>query len=87
MKKNNLIMLVVAMDMLAVTAFQATYAESTKTNANTEKSVAWYVANPKEAHDQNKECHDNPNIQSTPDCVNSLHALQIKFAGGGNGRR
>jgi len=70
------------MAMLAVTAFKVTNAESTKE----EKSVAWYAANTKEAHDQNKECHDNPNIQSTPDCVNSLHALQIKFAGG-NGRR
>ncbi|MDD4907150.1 MAG: hypothetical protein PHD39_13485 [Methylobacter tundripaludum] len=74
------------MAIFAVTAFEVTNAESTNTDANIEKSVAWYAANSKEAHDQNKECHDNPNIQSTPECINSLHALQIKFAGG-NGRR
>ena len=34
-----------------------------------------------------KECHDNVSIQSTPNCVNSLHALQISFAGGSTGRR
>ncbi|MFA6163849.1 MAG: hypothetical protein WC685_10515 [Methylobacter sp.] len=86
MKKNNLIMLVVVMAIVTVASFKVTNAESTNTDAKVEKSVAWYAANSKEAHDQNKECHDNPNIQSTPECVNSLHALQIKFAGG-NGRR
>ena len=110
MKKNNLIMLVVAMAIVAVVAFKFTNAESSQTDAdnnpnnsmkrwvnNIEKtktdvgnkedqSVAWYVANAKEARDQNKECHDNPSIQSTPNCVNSLHALQISFAGG-SGRR
>ena len=62
--------------------------ENTKTDIGNkeDQSVAWYVANAKEARDQNKECHDNPSIQSTPNCVNSLHALQISFAGG-SGRR
>ena len=84
-KKNNLIMLVVAMALLTVAAFKVSNAEST---SNQEKSVAWYVANAKEAHEQNKECYDNPSLQSTPNCVNSLHALELKFAGGnGNGRR
>jgi hypothetical protein len=46
-----------------------------------EQSVAWFVANTKEARHQNKVCHSNPEIQSTPNCVNSLHALQIVFAG------
>ena len=46
-----------------------------------ERSVAWFVANSKDARAQNKVCHNNPGIQSTPNCVNSLHALQIVFAG------
>lgn len=46
------------------------------------KSVAWYVANIKEAKAQNQTCHDNPNLQASADCVNSLHALQISFKGG-----
>jgi hypothetical protein len=46
-----------------------------------ERSVAWFVANSKEARVQNKVCHNNPGMQSTPNCVNSLHALQIVFAG------
>ncbi|NOT13291.1 MAG: EexN family lipoprotein [Methylococcaceae bacterium] len=50
-------------------------------NNKAEQTVAWYVANTKEAQEQNQECHDNPSIQSTPNCVNSLHALQIIFAG------
>jgi len=87
MKKNNLIMIVVAMAIVTVAAFKVTNAESTQAAANKEeKSVAWFVANAKEARDQNKECHDNPSLQSTPNCVNSLHALQISFAGG-SGRR
>jgi hypothetical protein len=52
-----------------------------------EQSVAWYVANMKEAREQNQECFDNPSIQSSPNCIHSLHALNISFAGGGNGRR
>ncbi|MEQ1527785.1 MAG: hypothetical protein ABL925_00605 [Methylococcales bacterium] len=88
MKKNNLIMLLVAMTILTIAAFKVSNAESTEAenDSKEEKTVAWYVANSKEARDQNKECHDNPNLQSTPNCVNSLHALQISFAGGA-GRR
>lgn len=77
------------MAIVAVTAFKITNAESSKiedTGNKEEKSVAWYVANTKEARDQNKECHDNPSLQSTPECINSLHALEISFAGG-SGRR
>lgn len=91
MNKNNLVMLVAALAILTVAAFKVTNAESTgadaaQTPSAEEKTVAWFVANAKEARDQNKECHDNPSIQSTPNCVNSLHALQISFAGG-SGRR
>lgn len=87
LKRNNLIMVVVAIVLLTVTAFKVTNAKSTEAISNQEeKSVAWYVANTKEARKQNKQCHDNLNLQSTPNCTNALHALEISFAGG-NGRR
>jgi invasion protein IalB len=87
MKKNNLIMLIVALAIVAIAAFKVTNAES-KADADKkdEKSVAWFVANTKDARDQNKQCHDNPGIQTTPNCLNSLHALQISFAGGNRQR-
>jgi len=46
------------------------------------KSVAWYVANIREARQQNQTCHDSPGLQSTSNCVNALHALEISFKGG-----
>lgn len=46
------------------------------------KSVAWYVANIKDARLQNQICYDTPSLQSTPTCVNALHALEISFKGG-----
>ncbi len=72
MKKGNVIMLVTAVLALAVMAFKTSNAEDGKT-------VAWYSANIKEAQAKNKECHDNPNLKSTPECVNALHALEITF--------
>ncbi len=48
------------------------------------KTVAWYTANIPEARDKNKECYDKPKLQSTEDCKNSLHALQIVYVGVGN---
>jgi hypothetical protein len=88
MKKNILLTWVLAMAIFSVAAFKATGAEITQSNVSNkdEKSVAWFVANAKDARDQNKQCHDNPSIQSTPNCVNSLHALQISFAGGNRQR-
>ncbi|MDD2769194.1 MAG: hypothetical protein PHT19_10700 [Methylococcus sp.] len=47
-----------------------------------EKSVAWFVANIKEAHNQNRACHDAPSIQNNANCVNSLRALEMSFKGG-----
>ncbi len=55
------------------------------TNANEGedvKTVAWYVANIQHARTQNQTCHDNPGLQSSTNCVNSLHALEITFKGG-----
>jgi hypothetical protein len=46
------------------------------------KTVAWYVANIKEARAKNKECYGDPGakeLQSTPNCVNSLQALKMSF--------
>lgn len=45
------------------------------------KTVAWYVANIPQARQQNKLCFDNPELKETPNCQNSLHALQISFQG------
>ena len=45
------------------------------------KSVAWYMANPKEALAKNKECYDNPTLKSTENCVYSLQALEITHKG------
>jgi len=50
-------------------------------SAETDRSVAWYVANIAAAKEQNKQCYDNPAIRTTPNCANSLHALQISFVG------
>lgn len=49
------------------------------------KSVAWYVANMQAAHAKNKECYADPNakdLQASQECVNSLQALKLSFAGG-----
>ena len=78
MKKNALIAIAIAL-VLGVTGFKATIAGESKSE---EKSVAWYVANVQSAKVQNQQCHDNPSLQSTPNCVNSLHALEISFKGG-----
>lgn len=66
---------------LALTAFDAISAEAASSEAET-KSVAWYVANIKEAQAKNQQCHDHPNLQASADCANALHALQISFNGG-----
>jgi len=88
MKRTNVAVIAVASAILLITAFKVSNAESGKTEASKaeEKSVAWFVANTRDARTQNDECHNNPGIQSTPNCVNALHALQISFAGG-PGRR
>jgi hypothetical protein len=72
MKKGSLIMLVTAVLALAVTAFKTS-------NAEDSTSVAWYSANIKAAQAKNQQCHDEPNLKSTPECVNALHALEISF--------
>ncbi|MCX7106445.1 MAG: hypothetical protein NTV66_02550 [Methylococcales bacterium] len=46
-----------------------------------DQSVAWFVAHTKEAREQNKACYDNPAIKLSTNCINSLNALQLAFAG------
>jgi hypothetical protein len=105
MKKNNLLMLVTAMVIIAIAAVKVTNAETIKTEIDSnpnhsmkrwvsspestktevgikdDRPVAWFVANSKEARIQNKVCHSDPSIQLTPNCINSLQALQMVFAG------
>jgi hypothetical protein len=45
------------------------------------KSVAWYMANQKQALAKNKECYDNPQLKTTENCVYSLQALEITHKG------
>ncbi len=80
MKKNVLIAMT-AVSILAFTAFKATIAAEA-VNSEQAKSLAWYVANIPEARKRNQECHDNPSLQSSSDCANALHALEISFKGG-----
>ncbi|NOS73336.1 MAG: hypothetical protein HOO93_08300 [Methyloglobulus sp.] len=45
------------------------------------KTLAWYMANPKAALADNQVCFDNPSLQKTENCINSLHALEIMHKG------
>ena len=81
MKKNTVILILSAL-ALALSAFQVISAEESSTTTSDAKSVAWYVANIKEARATNQQCHDNPGMQPSPDCTNALHALEISFKGG-----
>ena len=67
---------------LVITFTGLMFMKNTLTQSNSEKSVAWYVANIKEAQAKNIECRkdsSNTELQSTPDCVNALHAIEISF--------
>ncbi|MCK9605478.1 MAG: EexN family lipoprotein [Methylomonas sp.] len=80
MKKNSIILLVASL-VLMLSAFKVISEEKTKP-AEQAKSIAWYVANVKEAKAKNQQCFDNPGLKATEDCENALHALQISFKGG-----
>ncbi len=80
MNKNAIILTVTGL-ILVLSAFKVINAEESNPPVEA-KSVAWYVANVKEARAKNKECFDNPEIKATEDCENALHALQISFKGG-----
>ncbi len=80
MKKNAIIFAVTAL-LLGLSAFKVINAEES-TQVSEAKTIAWYVANVKEAKAKNQECFDNPEIKASEDCENALHALQISFKGG-----
>ncbi|MGD0959423.1 MAG: EexN family lipoprotein [Methylomonas sp.] len=65
-----------------IQAISAQNAENPPPKPEDTKSVAWYVANIKEARAQNQICYDNPSLKSSENCSNALHALQISFKGG-----
>lgn len=80
MKKNIVILTVIAL-VLGLSGLKVINAEES-VSVSEAKSVAWYVANIKEARNKNQQCHDNPGMQSSDDCSNALHALEITFKGG-----
>lgn len=80
MKKSHVVVLLSSV-AFGIMVFKGTNAvESSAANTGPAKTVAWYVANIKEAKAQNKVCHDNPGIQASADCANALQALKISFA-------
>lgn len=81
MQKNAIILIATSL-VLILSAFKVISAEEVTQETQEAKSVAWYVANVKEARAKNQQCHDNPSIQASTDCENALHALQISFKGG-----
>ena len=80
MKKSVITsMSILALAFAGLAMFNSSVAGETREDA---KSVAWYVANIQEARQQNQACYNTPGLQSTPNCVNALHALEISFKGG-----
>lgn len=85
--QNKTIFLIVTSLALVLSAVKVISAEQPLQIAESEqtepaKSIAWYVANVKEARAKNQQCFDNPDIKTSEDCENALHALQISFKGG-----
>ncbi|MDD4914329.1 MAG: EexN family lipoprotein [Methylococcales bacterium] len=80
---KNIVLAIASVSVIGFAILQATIAEEKpEKQAEQIKSVAWYVANIKEARKQNEECFKNAGLQSSDNCQNSLHALQISFKGG-----
>lgn len=84
---KNILILIAATLVLILGGFNVLNAEESAQQESTQqaenaKSVAWYVANIREARAKNQECYDNPSMQASLDCANALHALQISFNGG-----
>ncbi|WP_446808477.1 hypothetical protein ACH50O_14415 [Methylomonas sp. 2BW1-5-20] len=81
MKKAHIIIVSAALAALGSTA-ALNVTNANETAGEEVKTVAWYVANIPDARAQNQACHDNPSIQASANCANSLHALEITFKGG-----
>lgn len=77
-QKHTAIFLAAISALVGVMAIQTTNAQSSKSDV---KSVAWYTANIREAQAKNKECRaeENSELQSSTECANALHALEISF--------
>lgn len=78
--KKQIIVLVISVLSLTLVGLKALNAQ--ESGEGQAKSVAWYVANLKDARTKNQLCHDTPNLQGSLDCQNALHALEITFKGG-----
>lgn len=76
--------MILAAIIAAITLSATAFAVSSDKQEKDAKSVAWYTANTKEAKKTNKACYDNPELQSTEDCKNALHALELVYVGVGN---
>lgn len=81
MNRARILILAAAVIALGSTAALNVSNANESDNADV-KTVAWYVANIKEARAQNQACHDNPSLQGSENCANALHALEITFKGG-----
>lgn len=81
MNKNSLILGLV-ITMLATTVVAET--NKSKASSKGKESVGWYLANIREARNKNKECFDNPELQTSDGCKNSQHALELAYVGVGN---
>jgi len=79
--KKQIIVLTISVLALSLVGLKAINAKETPGDDGA-KSVAWYVANLKEARAKNQQCHDDPNQQPSTECSNALHALEITFKGG-----
>ncbi len=79
-KRHAIVIATAISALLGIVAFQQTNAAGSKSNEV--RSMAWYAANLKIAEAKNKECRADPNnteLQSTPDCVNALQAVELRF--------
>ncbi len=76
---TNLPILVAAAIVLSTSVIALQIFQAKKPQDNT--SLAWFVANPKEALATNKICFDNPQLKSSQACVNSLQALDLTHKG------
>lgn len=77
-QKHTAIFIAAISALVAAMAIQTTNAQSSAEN----KTKAWYVANIKDAEAKNKECRadsNNVELQNSPECVNALQALELRF--------
>ena len=85
MKKHQALIATILV-ILGVSIFQVTTASESKVDivsADGVKSLAYYVANMKEARAVNQMCYDKGlDMKTVPDCANALQALEMSHVGG-----